>query len=262
MPPAARLRHNAGMTPQHDRPGPLAAGVSEPPGWSTVRLTRALVAEALGTFVLTLASLGALLLAHQGLLPEVAASALTPGLVVLAMIYALGDVSGAHINPVVTLAFALRGAFPWRLVWPYWGAQFSASVLAAVVLRAVGPLPHGTEAVAPAGAALLEVGCAGLLLVVVLATAHRNAKLRPAVGLAVGATVALDHFVSNPVSAVAMNPAKVFGPALLSGRLAEAWPHLLGPVLGALLGLGLTWVMRGSLNDSEHEAAEGTGGQG
>ncbi|MFC4638907.1 MIP/aquaporin family protein [Deinococcus hohokamensis] len=248
--------------PDHDRPGPPDERGSRPHGWSTVRLTRALVAELLGTFVLTLASVGALLLARQGLLPEVAASSLTPGLVVLAMIYALGDVSGAHINPVVTLAFALRGAFPWRLVLPYWAAQFSASVLAALLLRAAATLPHGTERVSPAGATLLEIGCAGLLLVVVLATAHRNAKLRPAVGLAVGATVALDHFVSNPLSAVAMNPAKVFGPALLSGKLAEAWPHLLGPLVGALLGLGLTWLMRGGLNDSEQEAAEGSGGRG
>ncbi|MFC4426921.1 MIP/aquaporin family protein [Deinococcus navajonensis] len=250
------------MTPlDRDHPGPpddSASGLQE---WSNVRLTRALVAELLGTFVLTLASVGALLLARQGLLPEVAATALTPGLVVLAMVYSLGDVSGAHINPVVTLAFALRGAFPWRLVLPYWAAQFAASLLAALVLRAVTTLPHGTERVSPVGATLLEVGCAGLLLVVVLATAHRNAKLRPAVGLAVGSTVALDHFVSNSLSAVAMNPAKVFGPALLDGTLPEAWPHLLGPLIGALLGLGLTWLMRGSLNESEAEAAEGTGGR-
>ncbi|GAA5534210.1 aquaporin Z [Deinococcus aluminii] len=223
---------------------------------------RALVAEALGTFVLTFASVAALLLAHLGLLPEVAAAALTPGLVVLTMVYALSDVSGAHINPVVTLAFALRGAFPWRLVLPYWAVQFGASVAAGLLILAFAHVPPPRERVPASGAALLDAGCTALLLVVILATAHRNAKLRPAAGLAVGAAVSLDHFLSSSVSAVAMNPARVFGPALVSGRLAEAWPHLLGPVAGCLAALLLTWATRGPLNAQEHEAAEGNGGEG
>lgn len=230
--------------------------------WSAGHLRRALVAEAFGTFLLTFASVGALLLARLGLLPEAAASALTPGLVVLTMIYALGDVSGAHINPVVTLAFALRGAFPWRCVLPYWAVQFGASVAAALLIEAFAHLPRGTERLPASGAALLDAGATTVLLVVILATAHRNAKLRPTVGLAVGATVALDHFLTNPLSAVAMNPAKVFGPALVSGRLAEAWPHLLGPLVGGLVALLFTWATRGPLNDSEGEAASGNAGQG
>lgn len=237
-------------------------GEAAPQAWTARQVGRALVAEVLGTFLLTFASIGALLLARLGLLPEVAATALPPGLVVLAMIYALGDVSGAHINPVVTLAFAMRGAFPWRLAGPYWLAQFAGSLLAGALTLSFSRLPPPQERIPAGGAALLDAGCTALLLVVILGTAHRSSGLKPALGLAVGATVGLDHFLSNSVSAVAMNPARVLGPALLSGRLADAWPHLLGPVVGCLLALLLTWATRGSLNEAEQEAAEGNGGQG
>ncbi|SMB92953.1 MIP/aquaporin family protein [Deinococcus hopiensis] len=229
--------------------------------WPARRVRQALIAEVFGTFLLTSVSAAALLLAHQGLLPEVTAFTLAPALVVIAMIYTLGDVSGAHINPVVTLAFALRGAFPWRLVGPYWAAQFAGSVTAALLSVTFGHLPPATERVSPVGAGLLDAGCTAVLLAVVLATAHRNAKLSSTAGLAVGLTVALGHFVSNPVSGVAMNPAKVFGPALVSGKLTEAWPHLLGPVIGVVAGLLLTRAMRGPLNESEADAAQGTGGE-
>ncbi|MEW6423030.1 MAG: aquaporin, partial [Deinococcota bacterium] len=210
----------------------------------------------------TFASVGALLLARLGLLPELAATALTPGLVVLAMIYALSDVSGTRINPVVTLAFALRSAFPWRLVLPYWAAQFAASAVAGLLLTSFAQIPPVTERVPASGAFLLDAGATAVLLVVILATAHRNAKLKPAAGLAVGVTVGLDHFLTGSVSAVAMNPAKTFGPALVAGKLAAAWPHLLGPVLGVLAALLLTWATHGPLNQDEREAAEGNNSQG
>ncbi|MFC4455791.1 MIP/aquaporin family protein [Deinococcus sonorensis] len=227
-----------------------------------VPLGRALVAEALGTFLLTLASVGAIQLARLGLIPELAAAVITPGLVVTGMIYALGDVSGAHINPVVTLAFALRGDFAWRRVVPYLAVQFGAAVLAGGVARAVAPLPHATERISSSGAFLLDASATAVLLVVILATAHRNAKIRPTVGMAVGLTVVLDHFMTNTVSGVSMNPARVFGPALVDGAVPDAWPHLGGPLLGSVAGVALTWLMRGPLNHSEAEAAVGTGGRG
>ncbi|MGI8746916.1 MAG: MIP/aquaporin family protein [Deinococcus sp.] len=230
--------------------------------WSARRVGRALVAEVLGTFLLTFVSIGALLLARLGLLPEVAATVFPPGLMVLALIYALGDVSGAHINPVVTLAFAVRGAFPWRLVGPYWLAQFTGSLLAGLLTLSFSHLPPPHERLAAGGAALLDAGCTALLLLVILGTAHRSSGLKPALGLAVGATVGLDHFLSNSVSAVSMNPARGLGPALLSGELSDAWPHLLGPVAGCLLAVLLTWATRGSLTEAEQEAAEGEGGEG
>ncbi|WP_232220891.1 MIP/aquaporin family protein [Deinococcus geothermalis] len=230
--------------------------------WLDFHPMRALVAEALGTFLLTFASVGALLLAQLGFLPELAAAALTPGLVVLAMIYALSDVSGAHINPAVTLAFALRGAFSWKLVLPYWAVQFAAAGAAGLLLGAFTHIPPATERVPVGGAFLLDAGATAVLLVVILATAHRNAQFKPVAGLAVGATVGLDHFLTNSVSAVAMNPAKTFGPALVAGRLTQAWPHLLGPVLGALVAVLVIWATRGPLNSDEREAAQGHDGQG
>ncbi|WP_343216491.1 MIP/aquaporin family protein [Deinococcus aestuarii] len=230
--------------------------------WTVRHVGRALVAEAFGTFLLTLAGVGALLLARLGLLPETVAAAVVPGLVVLTVIYAFGDVSGAHINPAVTLAFALRGAFPWRLVGPYWAAQLAASVLAGGLVLTFAHIPPPTERVPAVGALLLDAGCSAVLVAVILATAHRSGGLKPALGLAVGGAVTLDHLVSAGVSAVAMNPARVFGPALVSGRLAEAWPHLLGPLLGCAAALLLTWATRGPLNPDEQEAAEGVGGAG
>ncbi|GAA5512934.1 aquaporin Z 2 [Deinococcus carri] len=250
------------MTERQERPARRGTKKTGSEGEHPAPLGRALVAELFGTWLLTFASLGAALLAHLGLLPEVAAAALTPALVVLTMIYALSDVSGAHINPVVTLAFALRGAFSWKRVLPYWGAQFAGAITAALLLRAFAPLPPVREHLPSAGAALLEAACTAVLLAVILATAHRDARLKPSVGLAVGATVGLDHFLSSPVSAVTMNPAKTFGPALVAGHLAQAWPHLLGSVLGALAALLLTWATHGPLNRAEHEAAAGNGGQG
>lgn len=218
---------------------------------------RALLAEGGGTFVYTLASTGAFVLAEQGLLPPLAAHALAPGLATLALIFSLSDLSGAHINPVVTLAFALRRAFPWRLVLPYWLVQLAGALLAAWLLSAFAPLAPGPARVPPAGALGLEIGCTAVLLMVVLATAHRSARLKPSVGLVVGATVALNHLLSSPLAHVVMNPARALGPALVGGYLGHSWPQLLGPFLGGLLAVLFTWATRGPLNADEQEAASG-----
>ncbi|MBZ9711783.1 MIP/aquaporin family protein [Deinococcus multiflagellatus] len=232
-------------------------GLSACPDHPAPPLGPALLAEGLGTFVLTLMTVAAAALAQGHLLPDLVAHALTPALVILTMIFTLGDLSGAHFNPVVTLAFALRGAFPWGRVLPYVGAQFAASAAAAALLRTVTPLPHPTERVLAAGATLLEVGATFFLLTVILGVAHRNQTLKVSAGLIVGTAVGLDHLLTNPLSAVAMNPAKSFGPALLRADLAGSWPHLLGPLAGALLALAFTRLTRDPANAQECEAAQG-----
>lgn len=238
---------------------PTGAAPASDPASGTVAPARRLAAEALGTFALTFASLGAGVLARAGLLPEAAAFTLAPALTVLAMVYALGDVSGAHINPAVTLAFAARGSFPWRRLPAYWAAQLLGAFLAALALRAAAPLPQGAHRSGPAGDFGLEVAAAAFLLVVVLATAKRRAALAPSLGLVVAATVALDHFLTNAVSEVTMNPARTLGPALLENRVADAGPHVLGAFAGALLGVGLTWALRGPHNRDEAAAGQGDG---
>ncbi|PYE55666.1 MIP/aquaporin family protein [Deinococcus yavapaiensis] len=221
------------------------------------RVARRVAAEVVGTFALTFASLGASVLARSGLLPEAAAFSIVPALTVLAVIYALSDVSGAHINPAVTLAFAARGSFPWRRVPMYWAAQLLGAALAAGVVQAVAFLPRGHERVPWAGAFGLDVACTAFLVLVVLATAKRKATVGPETGLVVGAVVALNHFTTNAVSEVTMNPARIVGPALLEARLGEAAPHVLGAFVGALLGVALTWTLRGPRNDDEEKAARG-----
>ena len=219
------------------------------------------LAEALGTALLTLASLGADHLAGRGLLNPVAAFTLAPALTVAVLIYALSDLSGAHFNPAVTLAFALRGSFPWRRAPLYLLAQLLGALAGAGVLWATSGLPPTTERVGAGGALGLELGCSLLLVLVVLGTAGRRASVAPAIGLVVGATLALDHFLADPLSAVTMNPARSLAPAALAGELGRAWPHLLGPLLGAALGAGLTFCLRGPLNRQEREAATGQGRQ-
>lgn len=230
----------------------------DPAGPRTARrVRRALLAEGVGTFVYTLAGTGAYLLAQHGLLPAAAAHALAPGLAAIALIFSLGDVSGAHINPAVTLAFALRGAFPWRLLLPYWLVQVVGALLAAWLLSAFVPLAPGPARVPASGALLLEVGGSAVLLAVVLATAHQSARLKPSVGLVVGATVTLNHLLTFPLAHVVMNPARALGPALVGGSLGHSWPQLLGPFLGVLLAVLFTWATRGPLNAGEQEAASG-----
>ncbi|ADV66548.1 MIP/aquaporin family protein [Deinococcus maricopensis] len=226
---------------------------------AAVPLARRLLAESLGTALLTLGGVGAGALVRAGLLPDVVAHTLPPALIVLGVIYTFGDVSGAHINPAVTLAFAARGSFPWRRVLPYWAAQLLGAVLAALTLRAVWTLPHETERVPPVGALLLDGGAALWLALVIVGTAKRTGKLGPNVGIPVACTVGLCHFLTNAVSAVAMNPARSLGPALVSGDAARAWPHVLGPLLGMLVGVALTWALRGGMNDDERKAARGDG---
>ncbi len=215
------------------------------------------LAELIGTALLTLASLWADRLAEAGVLSHTAAFTLAPALTVLALIYTLSDVSGAHFNPAVTFAFALRGSFPWRLVPLYVLAQLAGAFVGAGVILATRGLPHPTEHLAPGGALSLEAACALLLVLVILGTAGRKATVAPTIGLVVGAALALDHFLADGVSPVTMNPARFLAPAVLAGELDRSWPHLLGPLLGAALAVGLTFLLRGPLNTQEREAATG-----
>ena len=214
---------------------------------------RRLFSELLGTFMLVLAAAGGAMVNARfgGHVVSPAARAVVPALMVMAIILFMGAVSGAHLNPVVSLAFALRGDFPWKRVPPYVAAQFAGSVLAVLALRAlVGkqgtagltlPGPGVSAGAALAWELLLTTG----LVSVVLGTASGAQQLGPVAALGVGSYIALAGLWAGPASGASMNPARSLGPALVLGDWAFWWVYLAGPAAGAIVAVGIARVLRG-----------------
>jgi len=203
---------------------------------------RKLAAEAFGTFALVFAGTGAIIVdsAGVGTVTHVGV-ALTFGLIVLAMIYSVGDVSGAHLNPAVTLGFVLAGRFPLRSFFPYAMAQLVGALLASGTLRLLFP-DHGTlGATLPAGHVLqsfaLEVILTLFLMFVILSVATGAKEKGPLAGVAIGAVVALEALFAGPISGASMNPARSLAPALVSGTLNHLWVYLLAPLVGVGLAV-------------------------
>lgn len=212
--------------------------------------SRALAAEAIGTFALVFVGTGAMVVdATTGGAVGHVAIGLAFGLIIMVMIYAVGDVSGAHFNPAVTVAFWRAGRFPADRVLPYVGSQCAAATLASGLLRLMFPeagsygttLPHA--GVAPAF--VTEVVLTFFLMFVILGITTEGRVEGPFAGVAIGGTVALAALFGGPISGASMNPARSLGPALMSGF--EAMPSLVlyvvAPVLGAALAVqGCRWV--------------------
>lgn len=209
-----------------------------------------LLAELLGTFALVFAGTGAIVInqvsggsiGHAGV-------ALTFGLVVMAMIYTFGDVSGAHLNPAVTLAFAAAGRFPWRDVPGYVAAQCVGALAASGLLRMLFPGGGTLGATLPAGPAsqsfILEVVLTAVLMLVILSVSTGAKEKGVTAGIAIGGVVALEAMFAGPICGASMNPARSLGPALISGHLQHLWIYLSAPVLGALLAVPLCVGVRG-----------------
>lgn len=207
-------------------------------------------ADAIGTFALVFAGCGAIMVdAQHGSLGHVGVS-LVFGLVVMAMIYATGHISGAHFNPAVTLAFAASGRFPWREVPAYVGGQMLAALLAAGCLRAL----LGTTADLGATVVRIETGPAlGLeilltffLMFVITSVATDGRASGPLAGVAIGGTVGLGALMGGPLTGASMNPARSLGPALVSGVTDLQWLYVIGPITGALFGaFAYGWVACG-----------------
>ncbi len=225
-------------------------------------LPRRLFAEVVATFFLVLVDAGGAVIAalsHGEVTP--AARSIATGLLVLAMIHAVGDVSGAHLNPAVTLAFALRRVFPWARVPLYWGAQLAGAALAALLLRAAfGDVEHLGATLPRMGlgrAVVFEALLTMLLVSVVLGTATRHRVLGGDAALACGGTVALCGLFARPVSGASMNPARSLGPALVSGDLSGAWVYVVGPAAGAAAAVLCMQVIHRRRHREEREAAAG-----
>ncbi len=223
---------------------------------------RALFAELLGTFALTFIGAGTIMVdavSHHelGYFPRVIAS----GMLVMVMIYTLGNISGAHINPAVTLAFALRGAFPWARVPRYWAAQVLGAVLAPLHLAAlignVADLGATLPKLGEGPAFVMEIILTCLLVLVIIGTATGSRLVGQNAGIAVGVTIALCGIIGDPISGASMNPARSLGPAIVAGKMASVWIYILAPALGASVAVFFTWLMQGSPTGHEKEAARG-----
>lgn len=209
-----------------------------------------LFAEAFGTFTLVFAGTGAITIdsVSGGAITHVGI-ALTFGLVVMAMIYAIGDVSGAHINPAVTLAFCASGRLPGRAVVPYIASQCAGALAASGLLRALF-VDHPTlGATIPSGPSLqsfvLEFVLTLVLMLVILGVAEGAKERGIMAGVAIGAVVGLEALFAGPISGASMNPARSLAPALVSGELAELWIYLLAPVLGASAAVPMCRLLYG-----------------
>jgi aquaporin NIP len=205
-----------------------------------VQLGRRVAAEALGTFALVFFGAGSIMVAAEHGSFGQLGIALAFGLVITTMIYALGHISGAHLNPAVSFGFALSRHFPWRLVGAYWLAQCSGALAAALLLRAsLGDIAD-VGATQPSGSNaqsfLWEVVLTFFLMLVIMAVATDTRAVGEAAGIAVGGTVGLCALVGGPVSGASMNPARSLGPALAAGELNALWIYIVAPLLGAAIG--------------------------
>jgi aquaporin Z len=221
--------------------------------WDTSYEWRRLFSELLGTFLLVTAGVGGGLVNARfgGDVVPGPVRAIAPGLMVMAVILFMGAVSGAHLNPAVSVAFALRGNFPWRRVGPYIIAQFAGAVLATLLLIGlIGkhgsagltlPGPGISTATALAWEALLTIG----LVSVVLGTASGAQQLGPIAALGVSSYIIVAGLFGGPVSGASMNPARSLGPALVLADWASWWAYLAGPLIGALIAVGFAYVLRG-----------------
>ena len=221
---------------------------------------RRLFSELLGTFALVLAAAGGGLLHAKGQI-SLPAAVVAPGLTVMAIILFMGAVSGAHLNPAVSLAFALRGDFPWKRVPGYIVIQLIGATLACLFLRWVfGNVEHLGATLPGPGyhdwqALLMEIVLTALLVSVILGTASAAQNVGAIAALGVGGYIALAGLWAAPVSGVSMNPARSFGPALASGYWTSYWVYLVGPVAGALIAVGFAYVLRGRGGDVISRAA-------
>ena len=221
---------------------------------------RRLFSELLGTFALVLAASGGGLLHAKGQI-SLAAAVVAPGLMVMAIILFMGAVSGAHLNPAVSLAFALRGDFPWRRVPGYIVTQLIGATLACLFLRWVfGNVEHlGATLPGPEyqdwQALLMEIVLTALLVSVILGTASAAQNVGAIAALGVGGYIALAGLWAAPVSGVSMNPARSFGPALVGGDFSSYWVYVVGPLAGALIAVGFAFMLRGRGGDAISRAA-------
>lgn len=205
---------------------------------------RKAIAEFFGTFSLVFAGTGAIVIndVSGGAITHVGI-ALTFGLIVLAMIYTLGDISGCHLNPAVTLAFFVAKRCDGKSVAPYIASQVAGALLASLTLKVMFPDHASLGATEPSGSPLqscfMELILTLILMVVILSVSSGSKEKGMLAGVAVGAVIALEAMFAGPISGASMNPARSLAPALVSFRLEHLWIYVLAPCLGAFLAVAV-----------------------
>ena len=262
------------MSTQPDIPEPLPLVYREPVGLQTAWTRdfhdptyewRRVFSEMLGTFFLVLVAAGAPVVDAQshGQVP-LDAQVVVPGLMVMAVIYFMGTISGAHLNPAVTLSFALRGNFPWKRVPNYIAAQLVGAVLAAAFLRAMFGNIGKLGATLPGGdfsawkTALIEVVLTAGLVSVILGTASGARNIGANAALAIGGYIVLAGLWAAPITGSSMNPARSFGPALIGVHWKDFWAYVVGPIAGGLVAVAFAAILRGPPSQEADVAAQGT----
>jgi len=218
---------------------------------------RRLFSEAFGTFLLVLAASGAEVVnAKSGGEVGRAAAVTAPGVTVMAVILFMGSVSGAHLNPAVTLGFTLRRDFPWRRVPGYVLMQLAGAALACLFLRLSLGDVGGLGATVPGRgisdtqALLIEIVLTVGLVSTILGTSSGAQNVGPLSALAIGGYIALAGLWSSPISGASMNPARSFGPDVITGDYRHLWLYIVGPIVGALIAVAFAWVLRGPAGDA------------
>jgi aquaporin NIP len=207
------------------------------------------LAELIGTFVLVFCGTGAIIInevsggqvTHPGI-------AITFGLVVLAMIHTVGDISGAHLNPAVTIAFAAAKRFEWKQVLPYCIAQISGAILASIILKGLfrenellgGTFPKGTTG----QSFILEFILTFILMYVILNVSTGSKEKEITAGIAIASVVGLEAMFAGPICGASMNPARSLGPGLISGHFEYIWLYTLAPISGALFAFIINKIIR------------------
>jgi aquaporin Z len=217
------------------------------------------LAEGIGTFALVFAGCGAIIVndTFTGAIGHAGVS-MVFGLVVMAMIYSIGNISGAHINPAVTIGFMFAGRLERRVVLPYVGSQLLGAVVAAIVLRFLFPEHETLGSTLPSGSVLqafvLEALLSFLLMFVILNVSSGHMEKGIMAGVAVGGMVALGALFGGPVTGASMNPARSLGPALVSGHMELLWIYIVAPVIGMFLAYpSCRWIQGGECCSASQE---------
>jgi aquaporin Z len=226
---------------------------------------RRLFAEAWGTFLLVLvASGGAITSAQTHGRVSLASAAVAPGLMVMAIIYVMGTVSGAHLNPAVTFAFAVRTNFPWRRVPGYMAAQIVGGLLAAQFLKIIFGNGGDLGATVPGigfsqtTALMMEVVLTAALVNIILGTASGARNIGTNGAIAVGGYIALAGLWSGTVSGASMNPVRSLAPDIIRGDFNHTWIYIVGPLVGALFGVLFEWILKGKPTEAGRLTAQGS----
>jgi len=200
------------------------------------------LAEFLGTYALVFAGTGAIVIDQQfhGVITHLGI-AITFGLIVMSMIYTFGDISGAHLNPAVSIAFTIAGRFPAGQLAPYIASQLAGALLASLTLKLMFPTNELLGATMPSGTEMqsfvMEVILTFFLMLVIINVASGSKEQGMFAGLAIGSVVALEAMFAGPVCGASMNPARSISPAVISGHMEHLWLYMAAPISGAALAI-------------------------